>query len=299
VADWATIRQEPKELPSEMFTRVRFSVRTFFTAVNGACPPRALNDEEPRPEHWTFPEGSFKPSAASSLLFSTHFASKMRPILETAAEDFLFGDTMWRPTREEREERSNADKARDAANLAAFMEIVRKEIIDKFVYLTTRRLYQDIFDNTSRALILRTMQIGLRHRECQQEAFKYLKDSRLTLPELCRSLNAIQFNASTRRQAVNAVSAPEDNPPERASPTDFTAPPDGATPAINAVRGGGGRGGRRGRARGASRGGRGGGAQAAKFDASKSCDWCQRTGHVESECRTKVREEKEAAASKN
>ncbi len=59
------------------------------------------------------------------------------------------------------------------------MEILRKEIIDKFVYLATRRLYQDIFDNTSRALILRTMQIGLRHSECQQEAFKYLKDCRV------------------------------------------------------------------------------------------------------------------------
>jgi hypothetical protein len=60
------------------------------------------------------------------------------------------------------------------ATLAIFVETVRKVVLEKFVDLTARRLYQDLFDNMSRALILCTMQIGLRHRKCQQEAFKYL-----------------------------------------------------------------------------------------------------------------------------
>ena len=294
------MQQNSAESPSDFYTRIRTSVKRFFEAVNG---PRPLEPSKADEE----PDNAFTPSAKSDAAVKAFYTKTLSGKVTEEFEAFLASNSYITRNAEAFNARRNEDKAADEENLARHVAAIRAMMLDDLLHMFSHLLYKDIFDNTARSLILRTMQTGLRKQECRNEAFRYLKDPTLKVEHLLASMNATEFNLSrpatgnNHRLRVNAVSDTyTDDPPREeahegaASTTAHQTPPFALTPeqlsdlsasicamvksSQNTTRGGNRRG----------RGGRGG--NRTNYNTDKQCNYCKRFNHVESECRTKQRE---------
>jgi uncharacterized membrane protein YgcG len=314
VADWTTLRQWQNELPSEMFTRVRHSVRIFFEAVNGSRPAAGAI-------------GAFALSPASTNTLELLFGGALGDAIETAIITVVEAESV--ATQARLDARTAAQILADGASRTAARTTILNLVRNQAIPAVMRLMYGDVLDNTSRSLILRTMQKGLILPECKAEAFRYLKDPTLSLSAMCKSMNAIAFNAKTSGGArINAIGTSEANEHEESQPSSES--PAATKPAedpwekrfsdfqatmINAIakgKGGGGNNNRGGGARGGARnggGGRGGGNSGGSAggskrpprenDPDKYCDWCHRSGHSTAGCWGKWKDEKKEKTSGN
>jgi uncharacterized membrane protein YgcG len=282
IADWHAIRQYASERPSEMYTRVRTSVRSFFEAVNGTRPTIGVEPNGPA-------EGEFHLSTASSTAIAArrvHADGGIDGPLRAALAALLAGDHVrsHAPEGHRLANRTNAQVAADEANLETAVTAIH-EVFDAVTQASIHFAYDDLMGSTSRSLILRTLQTGLRVPACQAEAFRCLRDPALPLTTMCKTLDSLQFNAANQsnrqfppKQGAGAANrqcavggggaAPgaEDGADGDASgPMPDTDGYDDSDPwekrfaaleAACAIRGNSGRG--RGRGRGGARGGRGG-----------------------------------------
>ena len=313
VTDWTTLRQWQNELPSEMFTRVRHSVRIFFEAVNGSRPAAGAI-------------GAFALSTASTNTLTLLYDGALGTAIEAAVIAAVEGESV--ATQARLNARDAAQILADGNNRTAARNAILDLVRNQAVPAVTRLMYGDVLDNTSRSLILRTMQKGLILPECKAEAFRCLRDPTQSLTVMCRNMNAISFNAKNGGGArINAIGtgepvevdptlpAPETTPQQSADPWDkrFSEFQASMLSTVNAIAkgkggAGGGRGGGNARGgRGGSGAGRGGGSGGGggnkrpprENDPSKYCDWCNRNGHSTAGCWGKWKDEKKEKGSEN
>jgi hypothetical protein len=243
--------------------------------------------------------------------------------IHTAATTFLNGQSRFDNSALGLAQRTDAQATADDLGFADLLTAVKREAFTNAQMVLVSRMYGDVFDNISRSLILRTMQAGLRINECKKEAFKYLKDPSLSIATMCKSLNAIQFNALTnltnpapgngkpqqRRQIGNVNMGSAETTDETDVPQDTTTSPetpdtdqiwdkrfnDLKSSLIGAFNKKDGKAKKDGKGK-KKKDGASGGPPKHKYDPDKSCTYCGRTGHDVAICKTKVREETAAAS---
>jgi uncharacterized membrane protein YgcG len=320
VADWSLIRQGEKEMPGDMYTRVRVSVRAFFEAVNGSKPPQATARKD-------WPVGCFmlpREGIAAIDKFEADFKTEFRQALRETID----AQTLMDSDPQHRAALTREQKAVDNKAMGELEKVVFDKILHVFMPTIVNMTYGRIWENTSRAMILRTMQQGLRLQECRKEAFQHLKNTSLSMTEMCRTMNALQFNATNglngqlqlhtnggrTRQRINAMGevvweeVPDEAVPSADSPaTERTPAPTGTSmeqrmaameSSINAIKTQSGRGRRGGR--GGGRGGRGGGGgRPENPDKDKTCNWCTKKAHTEKNCWAKAAGKPKATGSEN
>jgi hypothetical protein len=116
--------------------------------------------------------------------------------MDALLDTFLKGDAI--RSRVLRDDQARAtflpDEENDMENVRKIKENLQTLMMDHFAKLVTGQMYDAILQSTSRALVLRALQTGLRHAECKKEAFRFLRDPSLQLSALPTSLKEIETN---------------------------------------------------------------------------------------------------------
>lgn len=318
LAEWTTIRQLPNERAVDTLQRASHSFRVFFDAVNGSEP---IPDRVGQPRLFTLSATSLEQMENAAPVVEEAFADVARRIID------LHPGWLQAQAYAARQEQNYNARAAGGAQIPALIGAYQPEldeaavqgvvtlavadavavIDDHYKNVIIQQVYVDLFENTSRALVLQSLKTALTKPKCREEVFKYLRDPTLSIDDLCTALKQLDFNdqglaGATRpagRLNIGATSTTEHEP---ASDTAGVAPPSAPKPsddaariaqleqAIAALK-------KKQPKNGQSAGtGSGGTSQPNPNKKDWLCTYCNKTGHLEKMCFTKKRHRKEAGA---
>lgn len=185
ILDWVNLRQASNESAGDFYIRIQASVRSFFTNANGTCPFSTVTSES-----------DFKLSTEAQATIDKTWEDKGSAKLAQVITDGI--------TRDSRLTAGAAATEADEATWTARIKTIKETVHDAIQQPTIiRSTYQAIFDNTSRALVLKTLHTGLRHQKCKEEVFQYLKHPQWQMRQLLISLKQIETSIENNGHSRN------------------------------------------------------------------------------------------------
>jgi hypothetical protein len=159
-------------------------VRRFFEAANGTRP--SVDDTA----------NDYKLSETAKKNLKAEFTNSLNRKLDALLNMFLKEDTIRSQVLRDDQARVTflPDRANDLENVKKIRENLQTLMLDHLAKLVIGQMYGAILQSTSRALVLRALQTGLKHADCNMEAFRFLRDLSLQLSALPTSLKEIKTN---------------------------------------------------------------------------------------------------------
>ena len=207
LAEWTTIRQLPAERAVDTMQRASHSFRVFFDAVNGT---------EPIPARAGQPR-VFALSAVSRQQLEAA-APALKDAFRIVAQQLVDNHPGWLQAQAyaviqaEHLLQAGAAQAAGAAALEQvppYDPILDPEELEQVLTLAqddcfaavgthylnhiVQQVYVDLYENTSRAMVLQALKTALTKPKCKEEVYKFLRDPTLPLDELCTALKQLDF----------------------------------------------------------------------------------------------------------